>query len=77
MDRTSIDIGGGASLELEDMFLYLSDMLSVDGDAGTAMEARVHKGWNKFRQHVLSHTNKGVSLFVRDKLCMCICYGMH
>jgi len=29
MDRTSIDIGGGASLELEDMFLYLSDMLSV------------------------------------------------
>jgi len=59
------------------MFLYLGDMLSVDGDAGTAVEDRVHKGWNKFRQHVLSHTNKGVSLLMRDKLCMCICYGPH
>jgi len=29
MDRTSMDIGGSGSLELEDMFLYLSDMLSV------------------------------------------------
>jgi len=25
-------------------------MLSVDGDAGIAGEARVWKGWNKFRQ---------------------------
>jgi len=32
VDRTSIDIGDGASLELVDMFCYLGDMLSIDGD---------------------------------------------
>jgi len=47
MDRTSMDIGDGASLELVIMFCCLRDMLSVDADA--AVEARVHKGWNKFR----------------------------
>ena len=26
------------------------DILSVDGDADAAVEARVRKGWNKFRQ---------------------------
>ena len=49
MDRTSVDIGDGASLELVDMFCYLGDMLSVDGDADAAVEPRVCKGWNKFR----------------------------
>jgi len=43
MDRTSTDIGDGASLELVDMFCYLSDMSSVDGDDAAA-EARRHKG---------------------------------
>jgi len=43
-----MDIGDGASLELVDKFCYLSDMLSVDGDADAAVKARVH-GLNKFR----------------------------
>jgi len=43
-----MDIGDGASLELVDTFCYLSDMLSVDGDADAAVEARVYKRWNKF-----------------------------
>jgi len=30
----------------------LSDMLSVEGDADAAVEARICTGWNKFRQLV-------------------------
>ena len=35
-----------------DKFCYLGDMLSVDGDADAAVEARIRIGWNKFRQLV-------------------------
>ena len=35
-----------------DKFCYLWDMLSVDGDAYAAVEARIRIGWNKFRQLV-------------------------
>ena len=38
--RTSVDIGVSAKLELVDKFCYLGDMLSVDGDADAAVEAR-------------------------------------
>ena len=47
--HTSVDIGVSANLELVDKFCYLSDMLSVDGDADAAVEARIRIGWNKFR----------------------------
>jgi len=57
-----MDIGDGASLELVDMFCYVGDMLSVDGNADTAVEARVRKGWDKFRQLVPQITNKHVLL---------------
>jgi len=33
-----------------DKFCYLVDMLSVDGDADAALEARIRIGWSKFRQ---------------------------
>ena len=33
-------------------FCYLGDMLSVDGDADAAVEARIRIDWNKFRQLV-------------------------
>jgi len=56
--RTSVDIGASANLELVDKFCYLSDMLSVDGDADTAVEARIRIGWNKFRQLVPLLTNR-------------------
>ena len=46
----------------------MGDTLSVDGDADAAVEARVHKGWNKFRQLVPLLTNKDVSLLMRGKL---------
>ena len=39
--RTSVDTGAIAKLELVDKFCYLGDMLSVDGDADAAMEARI------------------------------------
>ena len=38
---TSLDIGVSTELELVDKFCYLGDMLSVDGDADAAMEARI------------------------------------
>ena len=63
-----MDIGDGASVELVDMFCYLGDMLSVDGDADAAVETRVHKGWNKFRQLVPLLINKNASLLMRGKL---------
>ena len=45
-----MDIGASAKLELVDKFCYLGDMLSVDGDADAAVEARIRIGWNKFSQ---------------------------
>ena len=50
--HTSIDIGASANLEVVDKFCYLGNMLSVDGDADAAVEARIRIGWNKFRQLV-------------------------
>jgi len=50
--HTSVDIGVNAHLKLVDKFCYLGDMLSVDGDADVAVEARIRMGWNKFRQLV-------------------------
>jgi len=44
--RTSVDIEASAKLELVDKFCYLGDMLSVDGDADVAVEARIRIGWN-------------------------------
>jgi len=35
-------------------------MLSVDGDADAAVEARIRIGWNNFRQLVPLLTNKDV-----------------
>ena len=51
-----------------DNFCYLDDMLSVDGDADAAVEARIRIGWNKFRRLVPLLTNKDVSLIMRGRL---------
>ena len=66
--RTSVDTGASAKLELVDKFCYLGDMLSVDGDADAAVEARIRIGWNKFRRLVQLLTNKDVSLIMRGRL---------
>ena len=66
--RTSVDIGSSAKLKLVDKFCYLGDMLSVDGDADAAVEARIRIGWNKFRQLVPLLTSKDVSLILRGRL---------
>ena len=47
---------------------YLGDMLSVDGDADAAQEARIRIGWNKFSELVPLLTNMEVSLIMRGKL---------
>jgi len=52
-------------------------MLSVDRDAGAAMDARIRIGWNKFRQLVPLLTNKFVSLIIRERLySSCVRRGM-
>jgi len=66
--HTSVDIGASAQLELVDKFCYLGDMVSVDGDADAAVEARIQIGWNKFRQLVPLLTNKDLSLIMRGRL---------
>jgi len=43
-------------------------MLSVDGDADAAVEARIRFGWEKFRLLVPLLTNKDVSLSMRGRL---------
>ena len=43
-------------------------MLSVDGDADAAVEARIRIEWNKFRQLVLLLTNRDISLIRRGRL---------
>jgi len=66
--HTSVDTGASAKLELVDKFSYLGDMLSVDGDADAAVEARIRIGWNKFMQLVPLLTNNDVSLIMRGGL---------
>jgi len=52
-------------------------MLSVDGDADAAVEARIRIGWNKFRQLVPLLTNKEVCVCVRARtrarVRACVC----
>ena len=43
-------------------------MLSVNGDADAAVEARIRIGWNMFRQLVPLLTNKDVPLIMRGRL---------
>ena len=61
-------IGVSANLEVVDKFCYLGDMLSVDGDADAAVEARIRIGWNTFMQLVLLLTNRDISLIRRGRL---------
>jgi len=51
-------------------FCYLGDMLSVDGDADAAVEARIRIGWNNFRQLVplLTNRDRPISLIRRERL---------
>jgi len=41
-----VDIGASANLEVVNKFYYLGDMLSADGDADAAVEARIRIGWS-------------------------------
>ena len=66
--NTSADIGASANLEVVDKFCYLGDMLSVDGCADAAVEARIRIGRNKFRQLVPLLTNRDISLIRRGRL---------
>jgi len=66
--HTSLDIGASANLEVVDEFCYLGDMLSVDGDADAAAEARIRIGWNKFRQLVPLFINRDILLIRRGRL---------
>jgi len=66
--HTSADIGASANLEVVDKFCYLCDMLSVDGNADAAVEARIRIGLNKFRQLLQLLTNRDIALIRRGRL---------
>jgi len=68
-----VDIGVSVKLELVDKFCYVGDMMSVDGDADTAVEARIRIGWNKFRQLLPLLTNKDASLIMRGSYTVVLC----
>jgi len=75
--HTSVDNGASANLEVVDKFCYLGDMMSVDGDADAAVEARTQTEWNKFRQLVPLLTNRDISLIRRGRLySSCVRNGM-
>ena len=67
--HTCVYIGVSANLEVVDKFCYLGNMLSVDGDADAAVEARIQIGWNEFRQLVSLLTNRDISLIRRGRRC--------
>ena len=67
--HTSVDIGASANLEVVDMFCYLGDMLSVDGDADAAVEARIRIGWNKFMHLVPLLTNRDILYIILPSVC--------
>ena len=48
-----VDIGASANLEVVNKFYYLGDMLSVNGDADAAVEARIRIGWKRSWYHCL------------------------
>jgi len=41
-----VDIDVSENLELVEKFCYLGDMLSMDGDADTAVEVKIQIGWH-------------------------------
>ena len=43
-DQTSVDISASANLELVDKFYYFGDMMSVDSNTDTAVEAEINSG---------------------------------
>ena len=51
-----------------DKFCCIGDMLSVDGDADSAVKARIRIGWKKFVQLVPLLTNRDISLIRRGRL---------
>ena len=65
--HTSVDISASANLEVVGKFCYLGDMLTVDGDADAAVEARIRIVWNKFRQLLPLVTIRDISL-IRGRL---------
>ena len=66
--RSCVDIGVSANLEVVDKFCYRGDMVSVDGDADAAVEARIRIGWNKFRHFVPLLTNRDISVIRTGRL---------
>ena len=60
-----MDGANSAGMGVVDGFCCLGDVLSVDGDAGVAVEAGVHVGWSEFRQLVPLLTGRDVSLIGR------------
>ena len=58
----SVNIGNGCNAEVGNEFIYLGDMLSVDGDADAAVTASICSCWFKFTSPASFLTGKDVLL---------------
>jgi len=67
-----VAVGASAGMGVVDGFCCRGDVLSVDGDAGVAVEAGVHVGWSEFRQLMPLLTGRDVSLIGRGG-CVAAC----
>ena len=59
---------GDISLECVDKFCYLGDMIRAGGGVEAAVNARIRRGWRKFRELLPSLTSKGTPLRFKRKL---------
>ena len=64
----SVDIGNGCNAEVVNEFIYLGDILSVDGDADAAVTASICSCWFQFTSPASFLTGKDVFLLLRGKV---------
>ena len=67
-EKGEMDMDRGLSLEVVSNFCYLGDVLDSQGGMEMALNARIKKGWNAFRQLSSFLLCKGVSLAVKGRV---------
>ena len=68
VEKREMDMGRNLKLEVVSNFCYLGDVLDSQGGMEMALNARIKKGWNAFRQLAPLLLCKGVSLVVKGRV---------
>jgi len=66
--KSCVNTGSGSGVETVDELCYFGDMLSGDGDADAAENARIHSGCFMYRSLASFLTVKDVSLLLKGKV---------